>query len=107
MWSRRKLIEDHGLTHQSVVDGGQVYKVNETSEVINLVATRSTAEANFAFDPTAPAEIPAGVADESTQLQLDDEAVTFLVREDTGPKLGKYDDNTVRRITDPTNFPMF
>jgi len=107
MWSRRKLIDDHGLTYQSIVDGGQVYKVNETSDVINLVATRSTAEENFEFDPTAPDEIPADVADESTELQLDEEAVGFLVREDTGPKLGKYDDNTVRRITDPTNFPIF
>jgi len=107
MWSRRKLIEDHGLTYQSIVDGGQVYKVNETSDVINLVATRSTAEENFDFDPTAPDAIPADVADESTQLQLAAEAVEFLVREDTGPKLGKYEDNTVRRITEPTNFPIY
>jgi len=98
MWSRRKFIDEDVFAHQAVRDGGQVYKVNETEDVILLRATKPDD-----FDPTPSERVtPEG---DPERLTLDfAEETEFEVRYDRGPLLGKFSTPHFQAESETTNF---
>ena len=89
----REALKDAGMHANELVKGGQVYKVNETSDKILLVTSRRRTPDDF--DPVATI---AETLVDGARLEINDTETTFVVRNDTGPMLGRYDPPEVRDI---------
>lgn len=97
----RETLKQAGMHANELVKGGQVYKVNESKDKILLVTSKRRTPDEF--DPTPPESF----TDEMVQgafLELNDAHTAFVVRNDTGPMLGRYDPPTVRDIEYETEF---
>lgn len=99
MWSRQKFIDQGVYNPQAIAAGGKVYKVDESDDRIDLVATKPSG-----FDPTPSDEVPAETTEQITMVRGD--STTFDIRFDEGSLLGRYDTPTVRDIERGTDLLM-
>lgn len=102
--SRRWLINNTGATSAAIRDGGNLYKVRETNDRVELVTASDKPDD---FDPTDPDDVSEdAVVAETTTIETVEfaEETTFDIRDDSGAMLGRYDTPMKRDISDTTDF---